>query len=223
MTTTLIIPDTHAPFQHLKTIEILKEAKKEFKPDFVVHVGDIIDSHNISGWDSDPDIAGVLEEFEGASEFCQELGELFPKLKVCYGNHDLRFIKKMKGVGVPSMFFKTLEEALDTPKGWEWSDHFLVPDHKYGSTYITHGDGFSGPKAALDAALSFRLNTVIGHVHAYAGVAYTKSATSQLWGMNVGCLIDDKALAFAYGKLHKQKPINAFGIVKNGVPHIVPV
>ena len=218
----LFIPDTHAPYHHPDTIKFLEEMKRKYKPTLVVHTGDIIDSHSIARWDKDPDTLGAVEEFDAATDFCTMLGSIFPSLLVCFGNHDLRFLKKIKGIGVPSMFIRELSDVLGTPSGWKWNSHFLIKDLK-GMIYVTHGDGFSGKSAASNAAETHRMNTVIGHIHAYAAVYYSKSTTSQIWGMNVGCLIDEAALAFAYGSLYKHKPILGCGVVVDGVPHFEPL
>ena len=51
----LVISDMHLPYQHKDAIIFLKEIKKEFKPDFVVNIGDLLDFHAISMHSHDPD------------------------------------------------------------------------------------------------------------------------------------------------------------------------
>ena len=41
--------------------------------------------------------------------------------------------------------------------------------------------------------------------------------------MNVGCLIDDKELAFAYNKINPNIPVIGTGICVNGVPQLIPM
>jgi len=41
-----------------------------------------------------------------------------------------------------------------------------------------------------------------------------------VWGMAVGCGIDNKSMAFAYGKHFLKKPILGCGVVILGEPHI---
>jgi hypothetical protein len=46
----------------------------------------------------------------------------------------------------------------------------------------------------------------------------------RIFAMNVGCLVDDKAVAFAYAADHLQKSILSAATVIDGVPqlHIMP-
>jgi hypothetical protein len=41
--------------------------------------------------------------------------------------------------------------------------------------------------------------------------------------MNVGCLIDQKNLAFAYSKNHKTRFIVGCGIILDGIPRLLPM
>ena len=44
----LVISDMHIPYHHKDSIKFLKEIKKEFKPDTVINIGDLLDFHAIS-------------------------------------------------------------------------------------------------------------------------------------------------------------------------------
>ena len=44
-----------------------------------------------------------------------------------------------------------------------------------------------------------------------------------IWGMNVGCLIDDQKLAFEYNKINPNKPMLGTGVVVEGVPLLIPM
>ena len=57
--------------------------------------------------------------------------------------------------------------------------------------------------------------TVIGHTHSSAGVHYTANERDTIFGMNVGCGIDVKRYAFAYGKDFPRKPIISCGVVSS--------
>ena len=41
----LVIPDTHAPYEHPDTLEFLAAVAARFRPDTVVHLGDEADKH----------------------------------------------------------------------------------------------------------------------------------------------------------------------------------
>ena len=62
--------------------------------------------------------------------------------------------------------------------------------------------------------------TVSGHNHSNAGISATATDQELVWGMGVGCGVDHKHMAFAYGKHFANKPIIACGVVIDGEPHI---
>ena len=41
--------------------------------------------------------------------------------------------------------------------------------------------------------------------------------------MTVGCLINPKSLAFAYGKNFSKRPIIGMGVILDGVPVLIPM
>jgi len=48
----------------------------------------------------------------------------------------------------------------------------------------------------------------------------TASATQLVWGLAVGCGVDNDQMAFAYGKNFARKPIVACGVVIDEEPHV---
>ena len=44
-----------------------------------------------------------------------------------------------------------------------------------------------------------------------------------MWGLAVGCGVDQRSMAFAYGKHFAKKPVIGCGVVIDGVPHAVPM
>lgn len=58
---------------------------------------------------------------------------------------------------------------------------------------------------------------VQGHLHAQFYIEYNVSPTARMFAMQVGCGVDRKAYAMAYGKKFK-KPIIGCGTVTGKVP-----
>ena len=54
-------------------------------------------------------------------------------------------------------------------------------------------------------------------------IEYWGNPMSLLWAMQVGCLIDKDALAFAYDKLFKDRPVIGCGIIINSQPKLLPM
>jgi hypothetical protein len=66
-------------------------------------------------------------------------------------------------------------------------------------------------------------STVIGHIHAFAGIQWNANPRHLFFGFNVGCLIDRHLYAFKYGKKFKNKPILGVGLIENGIPKYIPM
>lgn len=218
----LAIPDLHEPFSHKDSLAFVKEVINTWEPDKIVLLGDEVDHHAYSRYLHDPDGLGPREEFELAKKKLNgwyKLLSKFEKVYVCHSNHTTRPFKKAASVGLPSLFMKSIKEVLEAPKSWEWSDAWKID----GVNYI-HGEGFSGRLGAVNAASSYGTPVVMGHLHSHAGVQYSSSFGSNLWGVNSGCLIDSKKYAFSYAKFSRHKPVLGVTLVDDGIfPVFIPL
>lgn len=218
MSKVLVIPDLQAPFFHRDSIAFLTAVKKKYQPNVVVNIGDEVDFHALSEYNHDPDGLSAGDELIKAIESLQPFYKLFPKVLVCTSNHTARPFRKAYKHGIPKAFLKEYREFLQAPKGWEWAEEYEIDGVIY-----EHGEGQSGAAGALKAALGNMQSTVIGHLHAFAGIQWSANDKHLIFGFNTGCLIDRHAYAFAYGKLFKNKPVLGCGIIDNGIPMFVPM
>ena len=214
----LAIPDIHAPFSHPDYLQFLESVKIKFRPTDVVCLGDEADFHALSDYDKDPDGFSAGDELKATVKELQPLYRMFSKVKVCTSNHTSRPFRKALKHGIPSELLKTYREFLQAPKDWHWADHWEVDGVIY-----EHGDPFTGQQAAIKAALANAQSTVIGHIHAFAGIQWSANPTRLLFGFNAGCLIDKDRYAFAYGAKMKAKPILGCGIIANKIPMFIPM
>jgi len=214
----LVISDTHFPYQHPDTIDFLKEIKRIYKPDRVVHIGDEVDYHSISFHPSDPDLLSPGDELQCAIARMKPLYKLFPKVNLIESNHGSLVYRKGKVHGLPRHIFKSYREILEAPKGWKWSfDLTLKSCGK--EIYFCHG------KTAAPARLSQSMGmcTVQGHFHEKFEVIYWANPNGLYWDMRVGCLIHDKTLAFNYNNTNLKRPIIGTGIIIDGYPKLIPM
>lgn len=214
----LCISDIHFPAHHPDLFEFLAAIKREFKPSQVVVIGDEIDAAGLSDWDKNPDEAAPGHELAAAVKLMKKLYKLFPIVKACISNHTDRIYRKPFKAGIPKALLRTYAEILEAPAGWQWAE-----DWEIDGVIYEHGEGFSGKDGALKAAQANMSATVIGHLHAHAGIAYYANAKHLIWGFNVGCLIDRHNPAFNYGKHIKSKPIIGVGVIARGVPIFIPM
>jgi predicted phosphodiesterase len=208
----LIIPDTHAPYHHRDTLEFLKEVHKKYKcHDTVIHVGDIFDFHAISKYTVELDAPTATEEYQRALEFSEKLVKIFPKGVLILGNHDTRAKSSLELMGVPIELLKKPKDLFGLPKGWKVEP--LCHVIKEYDVLCEHGCGSNGPNGALTTAIYKRTSFVQGHTHSEAGCKYSANHDSLIFGLNVGCLIDNTSLAMRYGKYLKKKGILGCGVV----------
>jgi len=214
----LIISDLHCPYHHPDTMAFLKYLKGKYKPDTVVNIGDEIDNHAISFHDSDPDLDSAGEELTKAIKALQPLYKLFPKCTVIESNHGSLVYRKALHVGLPKAVFKTYNEILEAPKGWEWVFDLVVKT-ALGPIYICHGkSGTAGKLASL-----YGMSCIQGHYHSKAQITYISTPEKLMFDAHTGCLADDKSLALQYNKLDAKRSIVSTIVVVDGIPHIEPM
>lgn len=214
----LVISDTQVPFHHRDYLGFLKAVERKYKCNEVVHIGDEMDFHAISNWDTDPEGLSAGDEFKKALKEMHNMYKAFPKVKACISNHTERPYRKAFKHGLPREFVKNYHELLQAPKGWEWDEYWIIDEVQY-----EHGEASSGRNGAIKAAEQNMRSTVIGHIHSHAGIQYTANPRFLIFGFNVGCLIDRHTYAFAYGKKFRAKPIIGCGVVIQGVPVFIPM
>ena len=215
----LIISDTHFPYQHPDTIRFLTEIKKTYSPDRVVHIGDEIDGHAISFHPSDPDLASPGDELALAIQRLEPLYKLFPKVDVVESNHGSLVYRKGKVHGIPRFVFKSYREVIGAPKGWKWHFDLTIRLSNNQQVYFCHGKSSSPGKLSQSMGMS----TVQGHFHERMEIIYWANPNGLFFDMRVGCLIDDKSLAFNYNNTNLKRPLIGTGIILNGQPKLLPM
>lgn len=214
----LVISDLHTPYEHRDTVAFLKALKKKYKFDTVVCIGDEIDNHAISFHDSDPDLQSAGDELKNAIKHMQPIYKLFPKVTVIESNHGSLVYRKAKANGLPKAVFRTYNQVLEAPKGWEWKIDLKL-DTSLGPIYFCHGK--SGTPGRL--ASQYGMSCIQGHFHEKAQITYISTPEKLMFDAHTGCLVNDKNLAFEYNKINPKRPIVSLIVVINGIPHIEPM
>lgn len=220
--TILVIGDTQAPFHHEDTLDFLAALKKRYKPDKIVHIGDLTDSYWLGAWAKDPEAISQTQEIQEMLDFNREIGKLFPKVEILTSNHDLRLLRAAKRGGIHPHFLKSYHEWMGLPKGWKFHDKLSIDGIMFHHGDVT-GAGAGGQGAAINRALNYGSPIVCGHHHTFSEIRYVATPKNLLWGMFVGSLIDHDKLAFAYAKQQLRKPILSSGVIINGQPVIEPM
>lgn len=215
----LIISDLHCPYQHPDTVAFLKAIKNKYKPTRVILSGDEVDYHAISFHDSDPDLDSPGVELEKAIKALTPLYKLFPVAEVLESNHGSLVFRKALATGLSKAFFKSPGEIIRAPKKWSWHFDITVKLPNGTSCYFHHSKGANVKKNSQALGMSF----VQGHHHESFELCYWGNPNMLLFGMTVGCLVDNKSLAMAYNKNNLKRPVIGCGVIIDSIPMLIPM
>lgn len=210
----LLISDMHIPFHHKNSIQFLQMLKDRYSPTRVICMGDMEDCHALSYHDSDPDLMSAGDELKALLPVVAQLHEMFPKMDILESNHGSLVYRKSKTHGIPRAYLKSYKEFLQVGDGWTWSDDLLIDLPDGQKVYMHHGKVSDVVKMSQTMGCS----AVSGHFHEKFKVEYWGSPVGLFWGMSVGSLIDDEALAFNYNNVNLKRPIVGTGLIIDGVP-----
>lgn len=214
----IILGDSHIPFERAGYLEFCREQQEKFDCGTVVHIGDVVDQHYSSYHESDPDGFSAGDELSLAITKLKDWSTVFPKVKVCFGNHDMLIQRQAYSAGLSKKWIKGFNEVLEIP-GWDFD-----MEHKIESVIYTHGTGTSGENGAFQKALNRRCSVVSGHLHTIANIKWNVSEADRIFAMQVGCGIDDKAYAFEYARGIVKKSIISCAVVLEGtLPIVIPM
>ena len=214
----LVISDMHLPYQHKDSIKFLKEIKKEFKPDTTISIGDLLDQHALSFHDSSPELYSAGHELDKAKEYVKELENIFPKLIEVDSNHSSMIYRRALKHGLPRAYLKDYGDFLETKK-WKWVDDLTLTMSNGQRCFFTHGRSAD----VLKVSQTMGMSAVQGHYHTKFVISWWANPDNLFFGMNVGCLIDQKSMAFNYAKNFRTRFIIGCGIIIDGIPRLLPM
>jgi predicted phosphodiesterase len=210
----LAVGDIHTPCERDGYLEFCQDVYNSWDCEKVVFVGDVVDMHNASQYETEADAPGAKDECDMAAERIALWHSAFPNALVCEGNHDDRVNRAARRSNIPrARFLRSYAEAWDTPT-WKW-DY----EHTIDGVYYFHGDGYAGLHPAYNASKQMAMSVVMGHIHTAGGIKWHANPNQRWFGMDVGCGIDDRKYAFYYGKRMRRKSILSCGVVIDGHPY----
>lgn len=216
--TIIVISDMHIPYHHPDSLKFLAAAKKKYKPDLVICIGDLGEFHDISFHPSDPDMDSAGRELIALRKYAKQLEKIFPKMIIVGSNHGDLPLRVAFDAGLPKDLIRPFNDIYQVGKGWQFVDDLTLVE---GSEilYFAH---FLGANVA-NAVAQRGVCVITGHTHTNFSISYVSTPRNLLWGMSVGCSIDKRSLAFAYNKLDLKRPIIGHGLIRKGVPSLLPI
>lgn len=215
----LIISDLHIPYNHPDSFEFLQYLKDKYKPTRVICMGDELDKHSLSFHDSDPDLPSAGDELRRSIPLIKQLEGMFPVMDILDSNHGSMIYRKAKHHGIPKSYIKSYNEVLGVGEGWQW--HFDLTVELPNGTYCYFHHGKASDVKRLSQTMG--MNAVQGHHHESFKIDYWGNPLNLLFGMQVGCMIDDSALAFTYNNVNLKRPVIGTGLIIDSVPVLEPM
>jgi len=210
----LIIGDLHAPFTLPKYLKFCRQQQELYNCGTVIFIGDIIDNHYSSYHESDPDGYSAGEELDRAIDMISDWYYTFPKATVIIGNHDRLVYRKAYSSGVSKRWIREYKDVLNTA---DWN---FVENIELFSVNFNHGEGGT----AMNRIKTELQSQVQGHLHTELYVKYLVGANFIVYGMQVGCGVDIKSYAMAYGKNFKKSAIGCGVVLNSGtLPIAIPM
>jgi predicted phosphodiesterase len=223
----LCVPDLHAPYHHPDTIDFLCDTYAKYRCTQITLLGDELDFHGVSKYIKSPQALNTHQELTQGAAFLNRLNDAFKHrckytkpIIVVKGNHNERVESAAEQVGLTLQMLKSIKWSYRLPSNWFWRDRYK----KNGVTF-SHGTQFGGVHTPTQILLNALSNVVYGHFHAEAGIRYLHLALAgkTLWSMNCGCLVDENAAVFNYGKRSKYRGVLGCGVIYDGFPIFVPL
>ena len=218
--TVLVISDTQSPHEHPDTLAFLSEIKKQFKPTFVLHIGDLGDFHSLNFHGVNPNLPSAHEELVQLRGFVKNLAKLFPCMTIVDSNHDALPKRKARSVGIPDEMLKDERSLMQAPSTWKYVKElvFKLPNgiwvkakHNFGSNLF------------MDC-IKQGISMICGHLHTKSNINWGMNCFHQhYFSMQVGCLINKPHPAFEYADNNATEEVLSCGIIKGGIPIIVPM
>lgn len=202
----LLIGDLHEPFTFEGYREWCYEQFKKYKCTHVIFAGDIVDNHALSYHESDPDGMSAGDELDEAIQNLAKWHKAFPKADVIIGNHDRLIMRKAFTGGIPRRWILGYQDMFGVP-GWDFSERKV-----YDKIQYIHGEGGTARARCKKDLMS----TAQGHLHTQAYTEHFMGLSEGIFGSQVGCGVDWRAYAMAYGKNFGKPIIGCMVILDHG-------
>lgn len=114
--------------------------------------------------------------------------------------------RKRFTAGLSASWIKSISEVLDVP-GWQFAEDWLIDGVLY-----THGIGRKAKQRCIQEFTS----VVQGHYHSESYYETFVSEEKLLFALQIGCGVDRRSYAMAYGKHFKKPQINVGVVMDSG-------
>jgi len=189
----LIMGDCHIPYINLDMYNKMKLVVKNRKPKCLILSGDITNQDAFSLYISEGGRGSFRKERYITDMFFEDMLELFDKIYIIMGNHDMRFFKVLMGEIEAPQFFKIFTDQLN-------KNIFVSGNYRYcefNKTWrITHPKNYSKISTRVAESIAVihqNKNIATGHGH-HQGFRFEPSGKWMC--VDVGCMCDANKLEY---------------------------
>jgi predicted phosphodiesterase len=216
---TIVIGDSHHPFSNQKLLKKIYAFIKDFKPKFVVQVGDLYDYFSQGKYPRTHRLMTPEQEVMEGRDYAVEMWAHINKAHAASkkvqlrGNHDARPYKRLleKCPELEPFFkidhlfkFNKVETVLDEKQ------EVVLGGVLYQHGYKKHGDHM---KVSL-------MPTVHGHTHK-AGIIYQMLRNQLIWEMDAGLVADLDSIPLGYGSTKWKHCTSGLGVIDEYGPRFI--
>ena len=217
----LIIGDTHFPFCHLESLQLVYALAEALQPDHIIQIGDLYDMFAHSSFPRSVLTWNAKEEMDigrqQAASMWATLNKLVPNafLHQIFGNHDMRPLKRVL------QHYPEGEIFFEFNKWYEFPNVSLQKDAREPVIIdgVLYEHGYSSRLG--HHVMHNQNNTVVGHTHR-GGVAYKKIQNKTMWELNAGYLGDYESKGLSYTQTKITQWTLGIGYVSELGPQFIP-
>ncbi len=196
---TLIISDTHCPYQNKKLLESAIRIAVERHVKNVVHAGDIIDGASYNSQAKGEVVPDIELEIEHARSLLYTLQSYFQTTYLIPGNHDMYYVKKEKLTFHEFIYNivllgKFASKFVVTDYDYLFYDDFAIVGH------LTNGYDMIAGKIAASLAVKYNCHALVGHDHLFGSM----QAENGKQGISIGAMFVPGSFSY------KAKSYNSF-------------
>ena len=204
---TLIIGDTHAPYQNKKLLVEAIRIAKERRVRQVIHAGDLIDGAAYNVQAKHEAVPPIELEIEHGRSILYALQSHFDTTYIIPGNHDMYYPKKEK-----LTFYEFINRVILQDK---FIGKFVITDYDYmyyGDYaivgHLSSGYDMIAGKVASQLAVKYNRHALVGHDHLFG----VMQAENGLYGVSIGGMFMHGSFAYK-AKSYNVFPHSAMGFV----------
>lgn len=141
----------------------------------------------------------------------------FKSVYVELGNHDDRYLRALDQALSPKELLHQIDRDKD--ERWKIAPYYYGLIHTKAGTYrITHPRG-AGQKTAIDLAIQFHQNVIMGHSHRWS---INRDPSGDYWAIQQGCCVDENRLAYVKQRDAKRDAhVLGATIIRDGYPFVL--